>query len=71
MSMSSVQGPTFSGFKAVDRIYLPSDSGLKEDASLAQSGYELSPWIQVELVINYFVEGVKIWDRSEHHQRGE
>jgi len=65
--MSSVREyPSFAGLKAVDGIYLPSDSGLDELASLAHSRTELSPWIEVDLATNHYVEGVKIWNRSKH-----
>jgi len=63
--MSSVYGAEFSGIKAVDGIYVPSDSGVDEHASLAHTKRELSPWIQVDLSVNHFVEGVKIWNRFE------
>jgi len=70
--MSSVREyPSFAGFKAIDGIYLPSDSGLDELASVAHSLKELSPWIQVELATNHYVEGVKIWNRSEHPTHSE
>jgi len=70
--MSSVREyPSFAGFNAVDGIYLPSDSGLGELASLAHSLKELSPWIQVDLATNHFVQGVRIWNRSEHLTHSE
>lgn len=63
--MSSLYSVEFSGIKAVDGIYLPSDFGVGETASLAHTLTELSPWIQVDLSVNHFVEGVKIWNRFE------
>jgi len=71
VAMSSVYNPNLSGLKAIDGIYLPSESGLREAESLANTLKELSPWIQVDLTINHFVEGVKIWDRSEGMNQGE
>jgi len=54
-----------SGLKAIDGIYLPSESGLGEQGSLFATNSELSPWLQIDLTTNHFVKGVKIWDRSE------
>jgi len=54
--------------KAIDGIYLPSESGLAEQESLFVSNQELSPWLQIDLTTNHFVEGVKIWDRSDSTQ---
>jgi len=65
VNMSSVFGANYSSYKATDGIYLPSESGLGELDSLAHTLRELSPWIQIDLAVNYFVDGVKIWDRSE------
>jgi len=70
-SLSSVFGSEYSGLKAVDGIYLPSDFGVHEIVSLAHTNLELSPWIQVDLITNHFVDGVKIWDRSEGHNQSE
>jgi len=50
---------------AVDRVYVPSHHGVEESSSLALSTVENSPWIQVDLIISYYVYGVKIWQRSE------
>jgi len=57
--------------KAIDGIYLPSEAGLEEPGSLFVTNQELSPWIQIDLAISHFVEGVKIWDRSESVSQGE
>jgi len=51
--------------KAIDGIYLPSQSGIGEQESLFATNSELSPWLQIDLTTNHFVEAVKIWDRSE------
>jgi len=59
------------GSNAVDGIYIPSHSGLNELTSVAHTERELSPWIQVDMGINHFVEGVKIWDRSEFSLPGK
>jgi len=61
--MSSVRHSDYSGSKAVDGFYLPSDSGSDPLTSLAYTNKELSPWIQVDLAINHYVDGVKIWNR--------
>jgi len=50
---------------AVDRFYVPSHHGMEESSSVALSTVENSPWIQVDLIISYYVYGVKIWQRSE------
>jgi len=63
--MSSVHRSLFPGSKAIDGIYSPSESGLDELASLAHTKQEVSPWIQVDLATNHFVEGVKIWNRLD------
>jgi len=63
--MSSNLHRNFPASKAIDGIYIPSDSGLSRLASLAHSKQHLSPWIQVDLTTNHYVEGVKIWDRFE------
>jgi len=65
VSMSSVYSASYSSYKATDGIYLPSDAGLRDLDSLTHTLRELSPWIQIDLAINCFVDGVKIWDRSE------
>jgi len=69
--LSSDSSSEGSASKAVDGIYVPSDFGVSEVASLVHTNQELSPWIQVDLIINHFVEGVKIWDRSESPSQGE
>jgi len=66
VKLSSLYGASYAGFKAIDGIYLPSHSGFTESQSLAHTKRELSPWIQVDLEDNYYVDGVKIWDRSEN-----
>jgi len=71
VSLSSVSRSGFPASKAVDGIYLPSEFGVDEIASLAHTNQELSPWIQVDLIVNHFVEGVKVWDRSESLGQGE
>jgi len=57
--------------KAIDGIYLPSKSGIGEQESLFATNQELSPWLQVDLTTSHFVEGVKIWDRSENSVQGQ
>jgi len=62
--MSSVLSPSHSGIKAIDGIYVPSDYGVGEKSSLAHSKLNRSPWIQVDLGLNRYIDGVKIWDRT-------
>jgi len=50
---SSVHRAHLSGLKAIDGVYIPSDSGLED------------------LTTKHFVEGVKIWDRSESSVQGQ
>jgi len=71
VSLSSVFASVYPASKAVDGIYLPSEFGVDEIANLVHTNQELSPWIQVDLIINYFVEAVKVWDRSESPSQGE
>jgi len=66
VELSSSFSSSYAGFKAIDGIYLPSHSGFTEYQSLAHTEKELSPWIQVDLEDTYYVDGVKIWDRSEN-----
>jgi len=68
---SSVHKAHFSGLKAIDGVYLPSDSGLEENESLFATNRELSPWLQIDLITKHIVEGVKIWDRSESSVQGQ
>jgi len=56
----------YAGAEAIDGIYLPSQWNIPELDSLAHTKTELSPWIQIDLLTNHFVYGVKIWNRSEH-----
>jgi len=37
---------------------------------MAHTEIELSPWIQIDLLTNHFVYGVKIWNRSETSSQG-
>jgi len=37
---------------------------------MAHTELELSPWIQIDLLTNHFVYGVKIWNRFEHPHKG-
>jgi len=57
---------SFEGYKAIDGIYLPSEYGLSELSSMTYTSLELSPWIQVDLLTNHFVYGVKIWNRCQN-----
>jgi len=57
--------------KAIDGIYLPSEFGIGEKDSIFATNTELSPWLQIDLTTNHFVEGVKIWDRSESSAQGQ
>jgi len=58
------------GGQAIDGIYLPSQWSISEQASMAHTKRELSPWIQIDLLTNHFVYGVKIWNRSESPYQG-
>jgi len=70
--MISVQcTPNQAASKAIDGIYIPSHYGLSEISNVAHTKIEQSPWIQIDLGINHFVEGVKIWNRSEFSLPGK
>jgi len=58
------------GEKAIDGLYMPSQHGISEHASIAHTKRELSPWIQVDLDTDHFVYGVKIWNRCEESTSG-
>jgi len=64
-SMSSSSSQNRGAENAIDGLYLPSQHGINEASSLALTTSEISPWIQVDLSISYYVYGVKIWQRSE------
>jgi len=70
-SMSITFDANFPASKAIDGIYVPSDHGLSEPGNMAYNAKrELSPWIQVDLLTGHYVDGVKIWDRSESPSPG-
>ena len=50
------------GSKVVDGIYAPID--MNEQTSLAHTGYEYNPWIQIKLYQSFCVSAVKIWNRN-------
>ena len=65
VTMSSIRECTdsycFDGSKVVDGIYAP--IGMHELTSIAHTGYEYHPWIQIKLYQNFCVSAVKIWNR--------
>ena len=52
----------FDGSKVVDGIYAP--IGMNEHTSIAHTGHEYHPWIQIKLYQNLCVSAVKIWNRN-------
>lgn len=57
----------FSGQKAIDGIYEPKDENEYFD-SLAHTFAEISPWLQADLINQYCINAVKIWNRNERLQ---
>ena len=50
------------GSKVVDGIYAP--VGVNELTSVAHTGYEKNPWLQIDLEKSFCISAVKIWNRN-------
>ena len=58
-------GITYRGDKAIDGIYeTPDYPWDAEQSSLVHTNIETSPWIQADLVKEYCIRAVKIWNRN-------